>query len=315
MKKLYVIGGLILCSLHVLAQDKHVTLSIHHLLSQDTCAVGINATNNLGNQFKLNRFQYYLDEIILMHDNGTVDSVSGVHLLEGFGSTTLDLGTVTMDSLESIRFAIGVNAGLNHLDPTQYPMQHPLAPKSPSMHWGWSSGYRFIAVEGNSGSTFNQTFEFHGLGDNNYAHLTLPTSGTHHTDSVHIDVVAQVENLFRNIDLTSGPVSHGETGDAHTALYNFNNHVFYSLEGNAAMQVEEIPVKSLELYPNPNAGRAMVRVESAGRLQVMNAAGQFMWARDVLAGEQELQFESAGLYVVWFTDGAGQMKMSKVHVE
>ena len=46
------------------------------------------------------------------------------------------------------------------------------------MHWGWTSGYRFVCAEGTAGASFNQTFELHGLGNTNYALQTIvPTLG------------------------------------------------------------------------------------------------------------------------------------------
>ena len=52
-----------------------------------------------------------------------------VALVDGFTTTRIMLGSFTLDSLESLRFAVGVNAAKNHLDPTTYNPQHPLAPK------------------------------------------------------------------------------------------------------------------------------------------------------------------------------------------
>ena len=162
MKKIFYLLSAALISNVLMAQSKTVILTIDHKIGLDTCAAGIEGVNNLGNQFKINRIQYYMDEIILVHDGATSDTSTVLALVDGFDQTNLNLGSFTLDSIESIRFAIGVNSSLNHLDPTTYNPNHPLAPKSPSMHWGWTAGYRFIAAEGVGGSTFNQIFEFHG---------------------------------------------------------------------------------------------------------------------------------------------------------
>ena len=247
-KKFFCFCALLIVNLAI-SQSKTVLLNIEHRLGTDTCATGVEGINNLGNPFKLNRIQYYMDEIILVHDGGSSDTAAALALVDGFNETSLNLGTFTVDSLESIRFAVGVNASLNHLDPTTYNPNHPLAPKSPSMHWGWTAGYRFIAAEGLGGSTFSQIFEFHGLGDGNYAHLTLPTSGTLITsDTLLITITADYNELFRGINLGSGPISHGETGGAAQTLHNINNYVFTSSEGNAAMGLtEKTPV--VGIYP------------------------------------------------------------------
>ena len=179
------------------AQTKRVMLEINHRIGSDTCASSVQGVNNLGNIFKLNRIQYYLDEIILTQGMQAPDTSSTIALVDGFSTTMIDLGEFVVDSLESIRFAIGVNEDLNHLDPTTYNPQHPLAPKSPSMHWGWTAGYRFICAEGLGGSNLSQIFEFHGLGDDNYAHLTIPTQGTMlGTDTLLISINADYNELF-----------------------------------------------------------------------------------------------------------------------
>ena len=256
-KKFFCFCALLIVNLAI-SQSKTVLLNIEHRLGTDTCATGVEGINNLGNPFKLNRIEYYMDEIILVHDGGSSDTAAALALVDGFSETSLNLGTFTVDSLESIRFAIGVNASLNHLDPTTYNPNHPLAPKSPSMHWGWTAGYRFIAAEGLGGSTFSQIFEFHGLGDGNYAHLTLPTSGTLvASDTLLITITADYNELFRGINLGLGPISHGETGGAAQTLHNINNYVFTSSEGNAAMGLtEKTPV--VGIYPNPSNGQFII---------------------------------------------------------
>ena len=74
MKKLLLLSLFVLSAFGMQAQSKYVLLDINHLIGTDTCASSVVGTNNLGNQFKINRIQYYMDEIILVHDNGTADT-------------------------------------------------------------------------------------------------------------------------------------------------------------------------------------------------------------------------------------------------
>jgi hypothetical protein len=117
MKKILYLLSAALISNVLMAQSKTVILTIDHKIGLDTCAAGIEGVNNLGNQFKINRIQYYMDEIILVHDGATSDTSIVLALVDGFDQTSLNLGSFTLDSIESIRFAIGVNSSLNHLDP------------------------------------------------------------------------------------------------------------------------------------------------------------------------------------------------------
>jgi len=314
MKKLLLLSLFVLTAFGMQAQSKYVLLDINHLVGTDTCTSSVVGTNNLGNQFKINRIQYYMDEIILVHDNGTADTSNVVALVDGFTTTRIMLGSFTLDSLESLRFAVGVNAAKNHLDPTTYNPQHPLAPKSPSMHWGWSAGYRFIAAEGVAGSSLTQVFEFHGLGDGNYAHLTIPTEGTLvGSDTLLITINADYSQIFKGMNLAAGPISHGETGGAAQSLHNMNNYVFSSSEGNAAMDVAD-NVLEFSVYPNPSNGNFKVRTNQKGQYQVIDMLGRTVDAGSFKAGVNTVNVRPAGLYVLRIQASNGHVKTSKLHI-
>ncbi|MDA0741638.1 MAG: T9SS type A sorting domain-containing protein [Bacteroidetes bacterium] len=315
MKKIYFALSALLLATAAHSQSKTVILNVEHRIGTDTCATGVEGINNLGNPFKLNRIQYYMDEIILVHDGGSSDTAAALALVDGFNETSLTLGTFTVDSLESIRFAIGVNASLNHLDPTTYNPNHPLAPKSPSMHWGWTAGYRFIAAEGLGGSAFSQIFEFHGLGDGNYAHLTVPTSGTLiASDTLLITITADYNELFRGINLGSGPISHGETGGAAQTLHNINNYVFTSSEGNAAMGLtEKTPV--VGIYPNPSNGQFIIESPEAGTYEVLDMLGRKVMNGTLFPGANNVNLNANGLLVLCINSLEGETTVYKLHVK
>jgi len=241
------------------------------------------------------------------------DTSSTIALVDGFSTTMIDLGEFVVDSLESIRFAIGVNEDLNHLDPTTYNPQHPLAPKSPSMHWGWTAGYRFICAEGLGGSSLSQIFEFHGLGDDNYAHLTIPTQGTMlGTDTLLISINADYNELFRGQTLATGPISHGETGAAAQVIHNMNNYVFTSSEGNAAMATKENSIP-LTVFPNPSNGFFRVVVDAPSEFKVIDILGRTVESGRLDRGENTLELSSKGLYLLQVQHKTGAETI-KLHV-
>ena len=89
MKKILYLLSAALISNVLMAQSKTVILTIDHKIGLDTCAAGIEGVNNLGNQFKINRIQYYMDEIILVHDGATSDTSTLLALVDGFDHTNL----------------------------------------------------------------------------------------------------------------------------------------------------------------------------------------------------------------------------------
>ncbi len=49
---------------------------------------------------------------------------------------------------KALRFLVGVDAKTDASDPQIWPPEHPLHPDVCGLHWGWSAGYVFLAIEG-----------------------------------------------------------------------------------------------------------------------------------------------------------------------
>lgn len=291
-----------LASISLVGQTKELVLNIEHLLGQTPLTTSAIGTNNLGNQMKYSRLQYYVDDIQVEYNQDSVFEYPQVLLIDALnGTTQVNLGSITADSITAIRFAIGVGPDLNNLDPSTYPASHPLAPKNPSMHWGWTSGYRFVCAEGMGSSDFDQAFELHGLGNDNYALQTIPTNGVAGGgDTLHINLKADYSELVRNIGVAQGVISHGETGDALQALKNFNNYVFTSSEGNAAMGDTELQLHGFEmsLYPNPTQGPLTIKAEQGAKLEVYDALGNLVIQRVMQRSEGRIELQTPGMYLV-----------------
>lgn len=294
--------ALLLVSSTLFGQTKELVLNIEHLLGQSPLTTSAIGTNNLGNQMKYSRLQYYIDDIQVEYNQDSVFEYPQVLLIDALnGNTKVNLGSIQADSISAIRFAIGVGPDLNNLDPSTYPAAHPLAPKNPSMHWGWTAGYRFVCAEGMGSSAFDQAFELHGLGNDNYALQTIPTSGvTGGGDTLHIILKADYSELVRNIGVAQGVISHGETGSAFQALKNFNNHVFTSSEGNAAMGDAELQLEKFEvsLYPNPTNGPVTIKAPQGAKLEVYNSVGNLVIQRKMQSAQGRMELKTPGMYLV-----------------
>jgi cytochrome c peroxidase len=51
---------------------------------------------------------------------------------------------------KAIRFRVGLDGTTDASDPQQWPAEHPLHPDVCGLHWGWRSGYVFLALEGHA---------------------------------------------------------------------------------------------------------------------------------------------------------------------
>ncbi len=223
------------------------------------------AKNNMDHDFEFTRLEYYISGITIIHDNGTATPVPDTWILVNAASATeVDLGSLPVTEVEAIHFTIGVDPEHNHLDPASFPSSHPLGPKSPSMHWGWTAGYRFLALEGNGGPQYNQLVQLHGLGDQNYIKARVNLSAVTHNNQVTIHLDADYTRALENISVNAGIIEHSETGDAQQALENFRNLVFSPSQVNTGLS-DVNAEEYFSLYPNPTQdGLAFLTINSTG---------------------------------------------------
>lgn len=302
MKKLLLLClSLLLLNTGLTAQNT-VKLQINHELGNTPFALNTGAQNNMGDDFNLTRMEYYLSQFTIVHDGGQETNINSVYaLVDASEATIIDLGSHNVVSVEAIKFYIGVDSATNHLDPASFPQTHPLAPQFPSMHWGWASGYRFAALEGNGSSSYNQTIELHGLGDNNYYQAEIPTIATAANNEVVIDIFADYTRALENISVNGGAFEHGFGGDARKLLFNLSQHVFQPFSTST---VDFSEVNTFKVFPNPTTGQATISLEATEDLTyqvlITDVLGKTIEVINDVKSNQPIQtqIEQAGLYFI-----------------
>ena len=297
-----------------------VRLSIDHQLGGAAFGSTVTAQNDLGNDFRAERLQFYISQIELVHDGGQITPVPNTwFLVDANVSFDESLGSFPIGTLEAIRFGVGVEQAANHLDPASYAMTHPLAPKNPSMHWGWQAGYRFVCMEGKAGSALDQVYEVHALGDNNYKIQQIPTTGVSQGSDLVVSLTADYAKALDGVDVNSGLIRHGTSGEAVDLLDNFALKVFTSHEGNGSVLSAEYSVleKEPRIYPNPSAG--ILNIDHPGRWawQLFDLSG-----REVRSGEYtgvhdapfRLDIRESGAYLFRLTASDGRVHTRKIIV-
>lgn len=205
--------------------------------------------------FSMNRMEYYLSNISLYYDGGKSTLLKDLYVLVNVGKGQyIDLNKHAVgERLDSIVFYIGIDSATNHLDPALWPASHPLSPQDPSMHWGWVSGYRFVAVEGKTGpQSLDNEFQIHSLGDKNYTRKVVAIRETKMDDQgvLRIPVRAEYTEMFRGMDqFAFGIISHGTKGPAELLLKNCATGVFYP--GALSTSSRQLHTVSKQIYPNP----------------------------------------------------------------
>lgn len=322
MKKTTILSLLFLaCTLSSVAQKK-VTLTIKHMLGTTPFAFGKTATNDLGQNFTINRVDYYISQIAIIHDGGKLMTVPNKYILaSGSANVNEELGTFAVTNVEGIKFYIGVESPTNNADPALWPSTHPLAPKSPSMHWGWSAGYRFVALEGKAGSSLTTPFEMHGLGNFNYFQQTVMAAGVNSGSNVTINLDADYVEAVHGINVAAGPIDHGVDATDLDVIENFRDRVFKPGTGlPTSIKAEEQAGATVSIYPNPGKGVFQLHVGTNGTpvvaAKVIDVTGREIMNIDLEQGRAtEFHIQTKGLYLVKLYSGNGTVSTQKVIVD
>lgn len=302
MKKLIATLSYAILVGNVLLAQNTIKLNINHKLGNTPFALNQSATNNLGHTFNLNRMQYYMSGFSITHDGGQTTTLTSVYaLVDASAPAQIDLGNFpSINNVEAIKFSIGVIAPENNQDPTLWPSNHPLSPKSPSMHWGWSSGYFFVALGGNSSPALNQSLELHALGNSNYFSQTISTSASIVGNDKIISINADYEQALKNITISSGLVLHGSSGANVTLLNNFKNFVFTPVNLSVGLKEDKENYESISVFPNPSlSGKFNLPkslINDSFSYKIFDVAGKLVQNGKI--SSEQLEIKNSGVYIL-----------------
>ena len=320
MKKLYIL--LCLLSFAVCdadAQSKNFQLNIHHMLKTDIFELGNSSENNLAHRFQYTRLEYYISEISIIHDGGQETLIEDLWVLANASDqvTEVDLGMHDIGSVEGLSLHIGVDPDHNHLDPAMWPAGHPLAPQFPSMHWGWASGYRFVALEGYGGDGLDQLFQLHGLGDANYEKTTVLLNSNTSGDKELIELNADYSGALENIPLNGGMIVHSDNAEAKLSVNNFNRFVFTPY--NATSSIENLALSNdYKIFPNPVQGDHLNIINGSAdnlRYQISDMQGRVMISSILSDSQINVSNLETGIYVLSLFKGQENLGFKKIVVE
>ncbi|BDS09440.1 MbnP family protein [Aureispira anguillae] len=250
-----ILSILLLTVVNLIQAQQNVVLHFNHLIESAPLQLNTGTVyNTLNGVFKVSRTEYYLSGIELVHDGGQVTALNGTYLLVNGGTADYNLGMHNVTNIEGIRFDVGVDSVSNHLDPTTYVAGHPLGPQLPSMHWGWTAGYKFLVFDGEAdgtgGGVPNTTMEFHAIGDNYLTNIDLnvtnATATTGNTTTINLN--ADYNRLFTGVNMAT--IYHGQGGVMNRVIGNLATFNVFFADNTTA--VKDIPTTiALSAIPNP----------------------------------------------------------------
>lgn len=322
MKRIYQAIILVVSMSCMTTAQNSIQFSINHMLGEKTFVYNEGSTNNMGHDFNVTRLEYYISKISVVHDGGMETTFEDVYVLvDASNNTSVDLGQHDIEKVEKVRFHIGVDQETNHLDPSLYPMGHPLAPKFPSMHWGWAAGYRFVAIEGFGGASYNQLYQLHGLGDNNYYQTEIDVNTSAENGLISIELNANYSRSLENIGVNGGVIVHGDNLQAQLCLQNFRDYVFEN--ASVVSNSEDISdISHFSIVPNP-ATDGFVNLElevkddiNDYRLFIANSNGKIVKSFDQLSNGTRLAVADlpAGFYHAQIIKNANSVAYRKLVV-
>lgn len=306
-----------------------IKLEINHKLGQQAFAMNQMAYNNLMIEFKVTNLRYYLSEFSITHDGGQLTEVPDVLVFvdteaDSLGNHIVELGEYSVTDIESISFHMGVDSGRNHLDPAAYPPSHPLAPKNPSMHWGWASGYFFLSLNANSGLNYASQVDLQCLGDVNYFQTTVDSPlVTTYSDEILISIDGDYTGLLHGMDISKSISMHGEFLWANQALVNAALRVFSPSPAPGATAIaSDVSQEWVSIFPNPitSGQKLSIQPHSSGAKYdwaVYDLAGRTLTKQAHAIGRSNISFASfqAGIYILRLDYGNGKMISRKIVVE
>lgn len=241
---LFVSGGFV--------AQSNVILKMDQKLGDNPFAYNQSVESDLGYYFNMTRLEYYVSEIVLTHDGGQETPITDLYLLvDPSTDAEFPLGNLAVTNIEKIQFSVGVDQAHNHLDPASYDNSHPLAPQNPSMHWGWASGYRFIALEGLAGAdanSMNNVYQIHTVDDANYYTVSLELTGQTIGNDIYVNIDADYAQFLKDLDVSAGVISHASTGPSRTIVSNIRN--VFSASVTTTVIAPDV-VGTFNSFPNP----------------------------------------------------------------
>lgn len=175
-----------------------------------------------GREYTIDVAQYYISNLRLVdHDGGELAFDS--FLVAKIGSSNgLELDGIPAGHYTTLKFDVGLDSSVNHADPNLNPAGSALALQSPSMHWGWDSGYIFVRIDGTVDTSATKdgprdfNYNFHLGRVPNRTPISLPIDLMIDEDShPGININFDASKLFDNIDL--GGTERGGHGISNNA--------------------------------------------------------------------------------------------------
>ncbi len=211
---------------------QEMAVSINHVFdNEDLTILNKEYTLASGDRVNFKRLAYLLADFYLVKTDDTRVNLTDQFALLAPASdpSKFILTNVPMGDYKAFGFSIGLDSTVNHGNPNQYPVDHPLSPFKNSLYWSWEGGYVFTAIEGDVvGTTDN--FVFHLAGSNNKLDFEFPLTVSKGKTALDVGLTYNLAEAFKNPEVFSftadGKSTHSTTDPVTTKLIDNMGDVF-----------------------------------------------------------------------------------------
>ena len=172
-----------------------------------------------GERYSLTRLSYLISGLSFETETGDwIEAEGGIGYIDLKKRLLNFECELPKNSYRAVRFDVGLDATTNHCNPATYPPKHPLNPDFNQLHWTWSDGYIFMALEGRFYDEEQRLsgFVYHYANDANRVTVNLPIQLDHmHQSLVELNLdVGQLLQFPSQISFRKdGQSTHSHQGD------------------------------------------------------------------------------------------------------
>ena len=183
-----------------------------------------------GTKVSFETVNFYIGDMSFMPEEGDPTAFTGDHLLITPDAGHQEVGEVDAGHYHMVSFFVGVAEDANNqteADFTTRDSSDPLAEQTPSMHWSWNSGYKFVRIDGSvdtDGDGVPETgLQFH-LGNNDRrATIQFMSHRDLGKGNNDLEFEFDIAKMFTDIDIATHYSFHTTPTEADIADTFVNN--------------------------------------------------------------------------------------------
>jgi len=255
-----------------------------------------------GVNYSVHAMAFYVSRVEIIHDGNqvfTLDSNDVFYV--NYNTPEIYLGDYDITNVEGIRFEVGVPEYLNHLDISQYPEGHPLYFQDPSMHWGWTSGYIHMLMNGkgdtNNDGVTEAPYELNCLGDANTPYTEVLTTATLYPGNKRqIVLLCHVDEWLRSTNPATTGALHGSNGLNITVMHNVETFPVFTSPATASL----IGQDAIELSVAQLEASVLVSWDDADvdNYRLINAEGRLIESGNCLENKLNFANLTTGVHIL-----------------